>query len=37
MDNTHNYIDKAEFIAEMEKWRDSARNIEDRMPSEKLG
>lgn len=31
------YIDKAELATEMEKWRDSAKDVEDRMPSERLG
>lgn len=30
-------IDKQEFLAEMEKWRDSAENPDERVPSERLG
>lgn len=32
-----NYIDNEELQAEMNKWRDSAENPDDRVPSERLG
>lgn len=31
------YIDNAELLAELLKWRDSAEDPEERIPSERLG
>lgn len=32
-----NYIDNEEFKAELDKWRDSAEDPNERQPSERLG
>ena len=37
MENKKNYIDNEEFKAELDKWKASSENPEDRQPSERLG
>ena len=37
MKEKQQYFDNDEFLRELKKWRDSAEDADDRMPSERLG